>query len=90
MLVLTRREGESLRIGTSVRVTVVALASGQVRIGVEAPDDIMVHREEVIRRLEAENREAAESAVSALRGADGTVAKPDEDGRAADEKQEIK
>ncbi len=70
MLVLTRREGESLRIGTSVRVTIVALASGQVRIGVEAPDDVMVHREEVVQRLEAENREAARSATAVFRSGD--------------------
>ncbi len=89
MLVLTRREGESLRIGTSVRVTVVALAAGQVRIGVEAPDDIMVYREEVIRRLEAENREAAQSVVSALRASEGAASECDEDLRASDAEQEI-
>ena len=63
MLVLTRREGESLRIGPDVRVTVVALASGQVRIGIEAPDHVFVHREEVWERLEESNREAARTAA---------------------------
>lgn len=64
MLVLTRREGESLRIGPDVRVTIVALAGGQVRIGVEAPDSVFVHREEVWERLEEANREAARAAAA--------------------------
>lgn len=89
MLVLTRREGQSLRIGTSVRVTVVSLGSGQVRIGVEAPDDIMVHREEVIRRLEAENREAAQSVAPAPRASEGDVSERDEDLRVSKSEQEI-
>jgi len=65
VLVLTRREGESLRIGARVRVTVVSLANGQVRIGVEAPEDVPVHREEVFLRIEEANREAARAAASA-------------------------
>ena len=73
MLVLTRREGESLRIGPDVRVTIVTLAGGQVRIGVEAPDSVFVHREEVWKRLEDSNREAARGAAS-LPMPDGAVA----------------
>jgi carbon storage regulator len=69
MLVLTRREGESLRIGPDVRVTIVTLAGGQVRIGVEAPDSVFVHREEVWRRLEDANREAARAALALPRDA---------------------
>jgi carbon storage regulator len=64
MLVLTRREGESLCIGPDVRITVVALSSGHVRIGVEAPDDVFVYREEVLRKLEEANREAADAAAA--------------------------
>ncbi|RIK98943.1 MAG: carbon storage regulator [Proteobacteria bacterium] len=64
MLVLARREGESLRIGPDVRITVVALSSGHVKIGIEAPDDVFVHREEVLRRLEEANREAARAAAA--------------------------
>lgn len=64
MLVLTRREGESLRIGPDIRLTVVALASGQVRIGIEAPDHVFVHREEVWERLEEANREAVRAAAA--------------------------
>jgi len=64
MLVLTRREGECLRIGPEIRLTVVSIASGQVRIGVEAPDHVFVHREEVWQRLEEANREAAHAAAA--------------------------
>jgi carbon storage regulator len=70
MLVLTRREGESVRIGPDVRVTVVTLASGQVRIGIEAPDSVFVHREEVWERLEEANRDAARAAASLRVGAE--------------------
>ncbi len=59
MLVLTRRAGESLRIGSEIRITVVAAAGGQVRIGIEAPGHIAVHREEVYERIVAANVEAA-------------------------------
>ncbi|MEB2344434.1 MAG: carbon storage regulator CsrA [Deltaproteobacteria bacterium] len=65
MLVLTRRPGESLRIGADVRVTVVSVSPGHVRIGVEAPDAVAVHREEVFERIEEANREAARAAASA-------------------------
>ncbi len=51
MLILTRRIGESLMIGDQVVISVLGLTSGQVRIGVTAPKDIIVHREEVYQRL---------------------------------------
>lgn len=82
MLVLTRREGESLRIGPDVRITVVALSSGHVRIGVEAPDDVFVYREEVLRRLEDANREAARAAAALPLAA---AEKPEPDADAAAE-----
>ena len=59
MLVLTRRAGESVRIGSEVRVTVLSSAGGQVRIGIDAPARIAVHREEVFERIVASNLEAA-------------------------------
>jgi carbon storage regulator len=54
MLILTRRVGESLMIGTEVTVTVVAVKGNQVRLGVSAPKDVAVHREEVYDRVQAE------------------------------------
>lgn len=59
MLVLARRAGESLRIGPDVRITVVRLGSGQVKLAIEAPAELVVHREEVWQRIAEANREAA-------------------------------
>ncbi len=59
MLVLSRKEGESLRIGPDVRITVISTSANHVRLAVDAPDHVTVHREEVFRRIEQANREAA-------------------------------
>ena len=55
MLILTRRVGESLRIGDDVSVTVLGIKGSQVRIGVNAPKSVSVHREEVYDRINDEN-----------------------------------
>ena len=55
MLILTRRVGETLMIGDEVTVTILGVKGNQVRIGVNAPKEIEVHREEVYRRIKAEN-----------------------------------
>jgi carbon storage regulator len=60
MLILTRRVGESLMIGNAVTVTVVAVQGNQVRIGVNAPQDVAVHREEVYDRVQNEKVSQAE------------------------------
>ena len=56
MLVLTRRVGETLMIGNEVTVTVLGVQGGQVRIGINAPKEISVHREEVYMRIADERR----------------------------------
>jgi len=52
MLILTRRVGETLVIGDNVKVTVLAVAGNQVRIGVKAPKEVSVHREEIYDRIQ--------------------------------------
>jgi carbon storage regulator len=54
MLVLTRKLGESIRIGPGIVVTVLGVNGQQVRLGIEAPKDVTVHREEVYARIQHE------------------------------------
>lgn len=56
MLILTRRVGERLMIGDEVVVTVLGVKGSQVRIGVKAPDDVQVHREEIYDRILEERK----------------------------------
>ncbi len=59
MLILTRRVGETLMIGDEVTVTVLGVKGNQVRIGVNAPRDVAVHREEIYERIKREQAAAA-------------------------------
>ncbi len=61
MLILTRREGEMLNIGDDIKVTVLGIKGNQVRIGIDAPKDVAVHREEIYQRILAENNNATAS-----------------------------
>ena len=63
MLILTRRVGESLRIGDEVAVTVLGIKGSQVRIGVNAPKKVSVHREEVYDRINDKNSENSENSI---------------------------
>ena len=54
MLILTRRSGETIFIGDEVRLTVLGIKGNQVRVGIDAPDAVAVHREEIYDRIQAE------------------------------------
>jgi len=54
MLILTRRAGETVMIGSDVTITVLGVKGNQVRIGINAPKDVSVHREEIYERIQSE------------------------------------
>ena len=57
MLILTRRVGETVRIGDEVTVTVLSVKGAQVRIGIDAPKTVVVHREEIFERIQREQED---------------------------------
>lgn len=61
MLILTRRTGETIMIGNDCTVTVLGVKGNQVRVGVNAPKEVPVHREEIYERIQHEQQEAAAS-----------------------------
>jgi len=69
MLVLTRKVGESIRIGNDVTVQVLAIRGGQVRIGLTAPADVRIFREEIFRAVEGQNQQARLADDDRLSGA---------------------
>lgn len=59
MLVLTRKVGEKIRIGDQVTVTIMEVKGRQVRLGIDAPQDLSVHRQEIYEKIQEENQAAA-------------------------------
>lgn len=60
MLILTRRVGETVVVGDNVSVTVLGFKGSQVRLGIEAPADVSVHREEIFNRLQLQDQDEPE------------------------------
>jgi len=77
MLILTRRVGETLKVGNDVDVTVLGVKGNQIRIGIKAPKSVAVHREEIFDRIQREAELAARS--------DQSQRTPPKDEEAADE-----
>ena len=78
MLVLTRKLGENIRIGENVKITVLELKGGQVKLGIEAPPEIAVHREEIFERIQEENRKASNVVASRLKNLAARYKKKDQ------------
>jgi carbon storage regulator len=61
LLILTRKLGESITIGDNIKVTVLGIYGRQVRLGIEAPLKVVVHREEIYVKIQQENRKASQA-----------------------------
>ena len=79
MLVLSRRLGESIVIGNEIVVRIIDVRGDQVRLGIEAPRDVQIHREEVFLELQAENESAA-GASARTQGRVANLPRPAADG----------
>ena len=64
MLILTRKPGESLYIGDNLKVTIVEIKGNQIRVGIDAPPEYRIYREEIYLQILEENRKAADAGVS--------------------------
>ena len=71
MLILTRKSGESITIGDDVKITVIEVKGKQVRIGIDAPRNYIIHREEVYIRIQEEIKRSAEKTPVSLIGFKG-------------------
>lgn len=66
MLVLTRKNNEVIRIGDNIEVSIVSIEGEQVKLGISAPESVEIHRMEVFEAIQAQNTEAANTAVDLL------------------------
>jgi carbon storage regulator len=67
MLILTRKLGENIRIGDNIRIVILDIKGSQVKLGIEAPSDVSVHREEIYEKIREENRRASRVSAKAVR-----------------------
>ena len=77
MLILTRKVGESVAIGDDIQVSVVEIKGAQVKLGIRAPKDVTVHREEIYLKIQEENRRAAQVSKEALVSVEDLILKKD-------------
>ena len=75
MLILTRKVGESIAIGDDIQIYIVDIRGTQVKLGIKAPSDVTVHREEVYLRIQEENKRAAEVGKEDLFSAEDLIKK---------------
>lgn len=64
MLVLSRKNQEAIKIGKDIEITIIAIEGEQVKIGIDAPKNIEIHRKELVQAIEQQNSEAANTSVS--------------------------
>lgn len=66
MLVLTRKKGESIQIGNNIEVTVVSIEGDQIKLGIDAPQSVDIHRQEVYLAIQRQNSEAVHADISLI------------------------
>jgi len=67
MLVLTRRINESIKIGDDIEITILSVSGEQIKIGIEAPKHIEIHRKEVYLDIQNENNQASQTSIDLLK-----------------------
>jgi len=80
MLLLTRKLGENIRIGDDVKITIVEVKGNHVKLGIDAPPSVKVHREEIYERIQAENRRARQAEAQNQNGGGSGGSAPPGDG----------
>ena len=70
MLILTRRIGESVVIGDDIKLTVLGVKGSQVRLGIDAPKTVSVHREEIYERIQSEEKPSGDNSDSVVVSSD--------------------
>ncbi|MEE6134127.1 carbon storage regulator CsrA [Priestia flexa] len=66
MLVLTRKTNETIKIGENIEVTVLSISGDQVKLGIKAPRDVEVHRQEIYEEIQLENRQASKPVANMM------------------------
>ncbi|MCB0353435.1 MAG: carbon storage regulator CsrA [Bdellovibrionales bacterium] len=74
MLILTRKPGESVYIGDNIKITIVEIKGHQIRVGIDAPREMRIYREEIYNQILEENKQAADSGAASDQGLEGLAA----------------